>query len=121
MALRARDGDGGLPALVVYLVAAHHGRVRLSIRPAPEERPPADRPDAERFALGVVEGDELPAVDTPLGVWPATRLSLGCMELGAPGAWSDTVCALRDDPALGPFRLAYLEALVRISDWRAGA
>ncbi len=27
--------------------------------------------------------------------------------------------ALRDGPDLGPFRLAYLEALVRIADWRA--
>jgi CRISPR-associated endonuclease/helicase Cas3 len=26
---------------------------------------------------------------------------------------------LRDDPLIGPFRLAYLEALIRAADWRA--
>lgn len=121
LALHARNGDGAVPSLAAYLVACHHGRVRLSIRPAPEERAPADRPDAERYALGVAEGDELPSVTTPVGEWPATRLSLGCMELGAPNAWARMACTLRDDRTLGPVRLAYLEALVRISDWRASA
>lgn len=108
--------------LVVYLVAAHHGRVRLSIRPAPDERPPRDALDAPRFALGVAEGDRLPAVATPLGELPETVLSLACMELGGGDrSWVESACALRDDPRLGPFRLAYLEALVRIADWRASA
>jgi CRISPR-associated endonuclease/helicase Cas3 len=35
------------------------------------------------------------------------------------GSWLETTLALRDDPALGPFRLAQLEALVRVADWRA--
>jgi CRISPR-associated endonuclease/helicase Cas3 len=106
--------------LVVYLIGAHHGRVRVSIRPAPEERPPADAPDAARFALGVAEGDRLPSVATPLGELPAVELTLACMELGGEErSWTDVACSLRDDPALGPFRLAYLEALVRVADWRA--
>ena len=50
------DAVGHPSELVVYLVASHHGRVRMSIRPAPEERPPPDRPDASRFALGIAEG-----------------------------------------------------------------
>ena len=33
--------------------------------------------------------------------------------------WIDRTAALRDDPHLGPFRLAYLELLVRLADWRA--
>lgn len=37
-------------------------------------------------------------------------------ELGA-GSWSERVARLRD--RLGPFRLAYLETLVRVADWRA--
>jgi CRISPR-associated endonuclease/helicase Cas3 len=112
----------GRPELVVYLVAAHHGRVRISIRPAPDERPPHDASDAPRFALGVAEGDRLPAVTTPLGEFPETALSLECMELGGgERSWTDVACSLRDDPRLGPFRLAYLEALVRIADWRASA
>jgi CRISPR-associated endonuclease/helicase Cas3 len=40
------------------------------------------------------------------------------MQLGE-GSWLERTLRLRDDPALGPFRLAYLETLVRVADWRA--
>lgn len=110
----------GRPDLVVYLIGAHHGKVRLSIRPAPEERSPDDAPTAARFALGIAEGDRLPAVDTPVGALPPTALSLACMELGGDDrSWTAAACSLRDDSELGVFRLAYLEALVRVADWRA--
>lgn len=102
-------------ALVRYLVAAHHGRVRMSIRPAPGEEHPLAGGASSRFALGVCDGDELPAVATPLGEVPARVLDLSEMELG--GGWSAAVAALLEE--FGPFRLAYLEALVRIADWRA--
>jgi CRISPR-associated endonuclease/helicase Cas3 len=112
------DADGDL---VRYLVAAHHGRVRLSIRPAPEEQLPPDCAAGSRFALGVVEGDALPALHTPLGKLEPCVLRLDEMELGGGGgrSWVTLACALRD--AHGPFVLAYLEALVRIADWRASA
>lgn len=123
LALSGTDGrvfaDPQQRQLVTYLVGAHHGRVRLTIRPAPDEGPPADQPDARRFALGIVDGDELPAVETPVGDIPAVVLDLGPMELGAENSWSESACALRD--RLGPFRLAFYEAIVRISDWRASA
>ncbi len=124
LAMRAPEveealGDGDLRHLVLYLVAAHHGRVRLSIRPAADERPPSGA-EGGRFALGVVDGDFLPPVETPLGTLPPTTLDLSCMELGGGGrSWTAQACALRDDPRLGPFRLAFFEALVRIGDWRA--
>lgn len=108
------DGD-----LVRYLVASHHGRVRVSIRPAPGEQPAAD--GAARV-LGVQDGDVLPGCETPLGATPECVLSLAAMELGGSGSapsWTAAACALRDRPDLGPFRLAYLEALLRIADWRA--
>lgn len=118
LALAASDGVGECD-LVRYLVAAHHGRVRLSIRPAPEERTPRDALPGARFALGVVEGDELPALCTPVGGRAACRVELAEMELGGGGdrSWVTLACGLRD--AHGPFVLAYLEALVRIADWRA--
>jgi CRISPR-associated endonuclease/helicase Cas3 len=104
--------------LITYLVGSHHGRVRLGIRPAPSEAPPVDARSAPRFALGVAEGDELPGVQTPLGHMPATTLDLECMELGGGGrSWTEAACLLRDGH--GPFRLAFLEALVQVADWRA--
>ena len=123
LALRSLNGQIQLPAteIVQYLTAAHHGRVRLSIRPAPGEQPSPDDPNG-RFALGVHEGDELLPVETPLGALSNVTLTLACMELGGEErSWVEAACALRDDPQLGPFRLGFLEALVRIVDWRASA
>lgn len=116
---RAGPNEGDL---VRYLVAAHHGRVRMSIRPAPEEELPAGAaPAGTRFALGVVEGDVLVGVATPVGDLAEGRLDLEEMELGGGGgrSWTTIACELRDRH--GPFVLAYLEALVRIADWRASA
>lgn len=104
--------------LVRYLIAAHHGKLRLSLRPAPGEKTPDGAPVDSRFALGVLEGDTLPRVTTPLGELPPTTLSLIEMEIGAPGgSWTDLALGLLGDH--GPFVLAGLEALLRVADWRA--
>jgi len=108
---------GDLPA---YLVASHHGKVRMSIRSLPGERHPDD---GGRFARGVWDGDVLPAVTLGDGTdVPETVLSLAVMELGmseAGPSWLERALALRDQH--GPFRVAFLEALLRIADWRASA
>lgn len=116
--------------LVAYLIAAHHGKVRLSIRSFPNETwPPATAERFQprrRFARGVWDGDELPA--TELGGDISTSnvtLSLEPMELGqcalppfvGQPSWIERVLRLRDE--LGPFRLAYLEAALRAADERA--
>lgn len=116
--------DAGLPDLACYLAAAHHGKVRLSIRSLPHEKRPSD-PEA-RFARGVWEGDVLPAADLGGGeVAPEVRLSLEAMELGlsADGkpSWAERMLRLRDDKELGPFRLAFLEAILRAADVRVSA
>jgi CRISPR-associated endonuclease/helicase Cas3 len=105
--------------LEVYLVAAHHGKIRLSIRSRPTE--PAPNGDSARlYALGVYDGDVLPQADLGDGVIStATSLALSPMELGSRDgqpSWVARCLALLDEH--GPFRLAYLEALVRIADWR---
>lgn len=99
-----------------YLIAAHHGRVRLSA--------PALAEEVEGSVLGVRDGERLPGVDLPEG-WdvdpcvPETTARLGCLELG--GGWTAAALGLRDRPDLGPFRLAWCEMLVRIADWQASA
>lgn len=121
LAIRRLDGAVELQSrdLVAYLVATHHGKVRLSIRPAPDEERPADAAEDARFAMGIVDGDVLPRMQTPLGETPEIALDLTPMELGAEDSWTDAAVRLRDDPKLGPFRLGFLEALLRIADWRA--
>jgi CRISPR-associated endonuclease/helicase Cas3 len=116
--------------LVVYLAAAHHGKVRMRAVAMPGEA----GHDPPRI-LGIEDGDELPPVTLPRGAQlPALTLDIRLLGTQAPGprepgawppgagaaaSWAERTAALRDRPDLGPFRLAYLEALVRIADWRA--
>ena len=109
--------------MVAYLVAAHHGRVRLSIRSWPNETEPPD-PNI-LFARGIWHGDELPAVNLGNGqVMTTVKLDLSVMRLGDGSqgeSWLARMLRLRDDPAIGPFRLALYETFLRIADWRASA
>lgn len=97
---------------IAYLIAAHHGKVRLSIRSVPDEKPPANPNNP--FALGVHQDDDLPAVDLGGETCLAVKLDLTPMRLGGDGSWTARALALRDQ--LGPFRLAYFEALLRAAD-----
>lgn len=108
--------------LACYLAAAHHGKVRLSIRSLPNEVHPPNT--ALRFARGIWDGDQLPITDLGNGVIAqATILSLEAMEMGLAEngnrSWAERILLLRDQ--LGPFRLAYLETLLRAADSRASA
>jgi CRISPR-associated endonuclease/helicase Cas3 len=127
-ALAILQNPGAIPVLndrerdlVAYLVASHHGKVRLSIRSIPGETGPGD---GRRYALGVWEGDSLPEIDLGNGLrLPATALDLSIMEMGLGDnrgpSWTERMLGLRDRDDLGPFRLAFLEALVRAADARA--
>ena len=111
-----REGRSDLGA---FIIAAHHGKVRVSLRARPGEEGPAGK----RFVHGVWDGDSVPAVDLGEGIGaPAQTLSLACMELGGGGdgpSWADRMLRLLEQ--FGPFQLAYLEALIRVADWRASA
>ncbi|MBE3111069.1 MAG: CRISPR-associated endonuclease Cas3'', partial [Acidobacteria bacterium] len=112
-------GWGPAQDLVAYLMAAHHGKVRMSIRSLPND---VAAPDRDRlFARGVWDGEALPRVDAGDGViLPETALDLSFMCLGRVGgrpSWAERTLKLRDH--FGPFRLAYLEMLTRLADVRA--
>ena len=117
--------------LLIYLVAAHHGKVRLSLRSSPDdlrEDVPWPCPPETRQARGVREGDSLPDVALP-GIdftssqilAPAVTLHLDVMDLGLSSAsgpsWRERTCALL--ATHGPFRLAWYEAILRVADQRA--
>ncbi|GHF71484.1 hypothetical protein GCM10018790_56700 [Kitasatospora xanthocidica] len=101
--------EGGHHPLVTYLAAAHHGQVRLTVRPRGDEAP---------LLLGVADGDRTPPIRLSTGEhFPARTLRTAAF----PAAWTERALSLRDAPGLGPFRLAFLETLVRVADWRASA
>jgi len=102
------------PDLVRYLVLAHHGKLRVQLRET--------HPGPAGTYLGLVDGasHEIPSV---LGI-PQTRLQTSTAWLSVHSSdqqpsWSDVAAALIERH--GVFRLAYLETLVRIADWRASA
>lgn len=105
--------------LAAYMVAAHHGRIRAVVRSMPGERI-AGR---ERVR-GIEDGEILlkcwlgADVEQEETVISLDSAKLGRMQGGA-ASWTDRVLRLRDE--LGPFRLAYLEMLLRIADETASA
>ncbi len=111
--------ETGQSFLLAYLVAAHHGKVRMQIQPRPNEKPPAGKD--LRYALGVRDRDLIPAVDLGAGVnTPEITIDLSCMELGGgesgKPSWAQQAAELLDK--YGPFKLALLESIIRIADIR---
>jgi CRISPR-associated endonuclease/helicase Cas3 len=113
-------------SLVAYLIATHHGKIRLFLRAMPGEKIP-DSPSnggTPLFARGIWQGDRLlepgPRHLEIAGIpqSPIT-LDLTCMNLGQNGdtpSWIARMLALRDSTGLGIFRLAWLETILRAAD-----
>lgn len=131
LAVWAARGEHGLSGLAVYLAACHHGKVRTVLRSRagddvcglPREPSALEHDGSWPLAFEI-------AADGAAGEWTD-----GGFRITAPG-WTGLVAELlgpvrpgepehvgaldEDEPRrLGPFALAYLEALVRIADWRA--
>jgi CRISPR-associated endonuclease/helicase Cas3 len=98
------------PDLCRYLILAHHGRLRTRVADPGSPQP------GEAFGLAHGMVSDVPPM---LGQQGAT-LAVDLRQFtGAAGGspWSQATRALLE--RMGPFRIAYLEAIVRIADWRA--
>lgn len=130
-----RDSDKKpYPALAVYLAAAHHGKARTVLRSTIGEGDDVFGVRSEPGML-VLGSDQWPlgfciAKDGAEGRWEGSEFVLtghGWTGLVADllGPWrpeenGDAGVVPETEPRhLGPFALAYLEALVRVADWRA--
>ena len=116
----SRDAD-----LVAYLIAAHHGKVRMNLRALPRESATTDDARTGKlFARGVWEDDRLPSFDLGGGEqWDGGVLVLSVMELGWNEVTGESWTGRARDLLFrfGPFRLAWMETLLRIADWRASS
>jgi len=112
--------------LLIYLVTAHHGKVRVSLHASPADQThPVTKTGGEMPVRGILEGDQLPptrlSFQTGLVDVPSTKLTLAPAEIGVSetigASWGERCAALLSEH--GPFQLAYLETLLRAADIRA--
>ena len=113
--------------LAAYLVCAHHGKLRARLHAGAADQSASVRAGGMPLR-GIREGDLLPPtmLSGPDGrnhLNPASQLTLEPAALGLSletgASWTERVDGLRR--TVGPFALAYLEALIRAADVRASA
>ena len=114
--------------LLLFLIAAHHGKVRTSMQASPKDQGfPTDSDFVgEGYPIrGVREGDVMPATVLPTTggetATPELILSISPASMGLSprygASWSERMSDLLRH--YGPFTLGYLEAIVRAADGRA--
>lgn len=109
--------------LVAYLVASHHGKVRLALQASPKDQDYQSDDGNGLPIRGVRDGDLLPGVSLLPGLEPVQsvtlRLSLATVGLSSTTgiSWRERCLALQN--LYGPAALAFLEALLCASDRKA--
>jgi len=117
--LDVHDGEPDAD-LVAYLILAHHGIIRISAQALPGELG-----TSPRTICGIRDGEPIPGAS--LGdatTFAAFQAHLELFDVGSRDGrptWAERVDGLCRNREIGPFRLAYLESLLRIADWRASA
>ena len=116
-------GQNGKPKdelrdLIAYLIASHHGKVRLSLGASKTKPIKAD----DSFLLGItVNGEVFQAFTSPVVSTTETKIDMSLANMGRDTSgnpsWSERVLKLLGE--YGPFRLGYMEALLRRADWHA--
>lgn len=109
--------------LVAYLVATHHGKVRVGLHAAPKDQEYRDPDGCGLPIRGVREGDQLPSVELIPGEppLPEVTLTLSPAAIGLSRrtgvSWRERCIGLMNRH--GPAVLAFLEAILRAADVRA--
>lgn len=109
--------------LVAYLVASHHGKVRIGLHAAPKDQDYRDRDGRGLPIRGIREGDRLPSVELVSGEppIPEVTLTLDPAKLGLSSktgiSWRERCIGLIERH--GSAALAFLEAILRAADVRA--
>jgi CRISPR-associated endonuclease/helicase Cas3 len=109
--------------LLVYLVASHHGKVRVALHAAPNDQEYRDRDGRGLPIRGIREGDRLPSIVLVPGepALPEATLTLSPAAVGLSErtgiSWRERCIGLLDRQ--GPAAIAFLEAILRAADVRA--
>ena len=101
--------------LVAFLIAAHHGKVRMSFRTR-QRKEHSD--DMHLLGFNTEEPwDELQKITIEKENIPETKIDMSIASIGDKNgkeSWTARVLKLLDE--YGPFRLGYMEAILRIAD-----
>lgn len=109
---------GELRDLVAYLILSHHGKVRLSLG-FPKSRSGEVH---NEYMLGVsLEGEAFPEFVSKEVSTASTNIDMSLASMGrdpsGKPSWLERTIKLRDE--YGPFKLGYMEMLLRRADWFA--